>query len=237
MATYEPNVPRAVIHRQILDSASSKPEASLEELASEVAGASTDLVERVLEEYGDPARDEPPGASTTEDEPMTDDARLPSVADLTEKERETLRAIAARPGATQGELADALGVSRATVNKRLNDIEGFEWKDRRAFVASVFGDEPPDAEPPDEAVVTTGHPAWVDATSDGGQLLPADVDGTIHELSERVTRLEQQLDGRSFGSVGIGLEDPALVAKLVRAVMADDAISDDEELRILEAVL
>ncbi|MFB6233651.1 MAG: winged helix-turn-helix domain-containing protein, partial [Haloarculaceae archaeon] len=47
--------PRAVIHRRILDVAESRPDASLEAIGDEVAGATTDLVEQVLDEYGDPA--------------------------------------------------------------------------------------------------------------------------------------------------------------------------------------
>lgn len=61
------SVPRAVIHKRILDAAESDPDASMDELAAEVPGASTTLVEKVLEEYGDPAEGDavdPPGEST-----------------------------------------------------------------------------------------------------------------------------------------------------------------------------
>lgn len=50
-----PNTPRAVVHKQVLDAAKRRPAASLEALADEVSGASTELVEKTLEEYGDPA--------------------------------------------------------------------------------------------------------------------------------------------------------------------------------------
>jgi hypothetical protein len=43
-----------VIHKRILDAAESEPSASMEELATDIGGASTELVERVLDEYGDP---------------------------------------------------------------------------------------------------------------------------------------------------------------------------------------
>lgn len=55
--------PRALIHKKILETAASMPEATMAEVAEEVSGASTDLVERVLDEYGDPA------AASTEDGP------------------------------------------------------------------------------------------------------------------------------------------------------------------------
>lgn len=45
--------PRALVHETILDVAASDPDASMEAIASEMIGASIDLVERVLDEYGD----------------------------------------------------------------------------------------------------------------------------------------------------------------------------------------
>lgn len=54
-STRPPSVPRATIHKLILDVAASSPEKSMEGIATELSGATTELVERVLEEYGDPA--------------------------------------------------------------------------------------------------------------------------------------------------------------------------------------
>lgn len=50
--------PKSMRHQQILDVAAQDPDASIEEIASRVPSASTDLVEQVLEEYGDPASDD-----------------------------------------------------------------------------------------------------------------------------------------------------------------------------------
>ncbi|PSQ10711.1 hypothetical protein BRC93_08415 [Halobacteriales archaeon QS_5_70_15] len=44
-----------MIHKRILEAAESEPSASMEELAAGIGGASTEPVERVLDEYGDPA--------------------------------------------------------------------------------------------------------------------------------------------------------------------------------------
>lgn len=239
MATNDQTAPRAVIHQRILDSAAAQPNASMEELASEVAGASTELVERVLEEYGDPGHQETPAAPTPEEEPMIEHATPPSAVELTDKERRTLRAIAEHPSATQSEIAERLDVTRATVNKRVNAIDGFEWKHRREFVADVFGDDAlgtpagdePTADDPDPEAVTPS----AEAASDGGQWLSSDVERAIEQLQERVAQLEQLAE--SHDGAGPSIEDTELVAKLVRAVMADEAISNEEELRIINAVL
>ncbi|WP_339104247.1 helix-turn-helix domain-containing protein [Haloterrigena salinisoli] len=53
----EQNAPRAIIHKQILDHAEANPGESMEAIADAVSGATTATVERVLEEYGDPAAD------------------------------------------------------------------------------------------------------------------------------------------------------------------------------------
>ena len=76
-----PNTPRAVVHKQVLDAAKRQPDASLEALADEVSGASVELVEKTLAEYGDPAGqpgvDEPPAAdghAADGDTPSPEDA-------------------------------------------------------------------------------------------------------------------------------------------------------------------
>ncbi|MFB6296400.1 MAG: winged helix-turn-helix transcriptional regulator [Halobacteriales archaeon] len=57
----ESGKPQAVIHKRILDVAESDPDASLEGIADDVSGATVDLVERVLREYGDPNVDDDEG--------------------------------------------------------------------------------------------------------------------------------------------------------------------------------
>jgi DNA-binding CsgD family transcriptional regulator len=66
------NQPRAVVHRNILDVAEAEPEASIKAIAQRVSGATVPLVERVLENYGDPADATANDDDATEAE--TDDA-------------------------------------------------------------------------------------------------------------------------------------------------------------------
>ncbi|WP_049927376.1 winged helix-turn-helix domain-containing protein [Halopiger goleimassiliensis] len=179
-------VPRAVIHKQILDRAAEEPDASMADIADDVSGATTGIVEHVLEEYGDPAtgdgpdgevsvppledtpdsvnehstepgsepdeetlpndttestmpsNDHDPTMSERSDRSETDHETPPDPDDVTEKQLETLRAIQAYPDATQADLGDRLGVSSATINQRVNGIDGFEWSDRHRFVAELF---------------------------------------------------------------------------------------------------
>lgn len=58
-------VPRAVIHKQILEVAESQPEAPVEVIAEEVTGANLQLVKKVFDEYGDPGQAENDQSETT----------------------------------------------------------------------------------------------------------------------------------------------------------------------------
>ncbi|ELZ01829.1 MarR family transcriptional regulator [Natrialba asiatica] len=81
---------------------------------------------------------------------------------LTAKQRETLREIAARPEATQADLADTLGVTSATISQRVNSIDGFDWSRRRAFVSGLFDAAPlpDDTDTGDGTVSGTENGDW-----------------------------------------------------------------------------
>ena len=293
-------------HKRILDRAADDPDATLEDIAAEVPTATTDLVENVLEKYGDPAEDlvtspsktqtmpgeengtpveegataedtdDPPSAnvSTTDDadgtsadedgspenlnmETTSDDghtadghiapvetkgyahseketqndvntpskesqkAEHPRPKVLTDRERETLSAIAKHPEATQQELGKRLGVTAATVCNRVNGIEGIEWTNRRADVADL----PIDEEPMDRET---------DTESPG----PVDDELALNHLTDRVIELERRVaDQESSSDTTIGLDDPELARKVIHACLQSDQITEDEELRLLEIVL
>lgn len=320
-------LPKSMRHKQVLDVAEEHPDASLSKLASMVPSATTDLVEHVLDEYGDPAADEPEPPETaaagvdtdetsardeteetdgssqtagrdsdqrgepeteppeeanaetepdtetetsaeqetesetgseaerdaattnadtsdeTEDETETDaeehsdgDEPYPSLSELTEKQRETLRTIAENPEATQTELATRLDVSAPTICNRVNSIEGFDWSDRQAFVDAVFETDSHDSP----------EPASTQAQS-------ATQTPRVSDLEERLNNIERQLDalvadtpskqaitdgsGSNEGPSGAAFEDPELVSKVVHACMDAETISEEEELRIVRALI
>lgn len=222
-------------HKRILEVAAEHPEASMAELAAEVPSATVDLVENILEQYGDPAQeiddDQPDDrvdesidgdAAAGDAEAMCDDADeptdYPSPEELSEKQRETLRAIVRYPTAPQRELAEVLDITAATVSNRVNGIEGFEWDDRASFAEAVV-----DAETVgDEDTETT------ETMSSNGTALKS----AVEDLEDRVSDLERQLESTENDC---GLGDTDLTHKIVHACMDSETISQEEELQIIEA--
>lgn len=225
-----PVVPRAVVHKQILDSARLNPNASLEELSDVVSGATEDLVDRVLAEYGDPATKpdenkdellptEPTASSNTTPvgtQHSTSDG-YPPPDQLSEEQRTTLRAIYKHPDATQKELADRFGVCRSAISKRVNCLDGFEWTDRQAYVESVFGD-------------------GMTPLENGGSPPDGAEDSCPNSLSDRVRKLEERLDDRSNRPEPL-FDDPELLSKILRTCLKSGGFSKDEELWILEQTI
>lgn len=241
--TKSSTVPRAIVHKKILDAAEADPDASIEKLAKTVNGASADLVEQVLDEYGDPVKETPtvdegntalqqsPADSETEkgnsetlsvEEEEIATEKTATLEELTEKQEATLRVIHENPEATQRELAKRFGVSSATICKRVNNIDGFEWETREEFAAQLF-----DGDKTEETTEMTEHQATHD---NSGQL-----DGQLDELQQRVQSIEEKLEGESQSHTAF--DDPTLVHKVVHACMNSDQISEEEELRILEGAL
>jgi transcriptional regulator with XRE-family HTH domain len=314
------------------------PEATMAEVADEVSGASTDLVERVLAEYGDPAEsesdpsetpadsggetavetgdptgsgqtpdrpetpvetDEPgiepdvstedapvradgdatvddpavddiavddranedavesepetddseraaAGGSETESETMTDDTPVRAPEELSDKELAVLEVVAERPDATQAEIADVLGVSRATVSKRASGIDGFDWQRRAAFVDRLFEDDV-DTVTRGEAEASTVPPSSLerdDARADGDRRrttesgLASGAGADRDEIAARLDRIESRLDGlESREARANGISDPTLAHKVVHACMESENVSEEEELRVVSAVL
>lgn len=238
-------IPRAIIHKKIIDVAKERPDTSITELAEIVNGASPDLVEHVLEEYGDPARvSERVGGDPVEESPeeTEDDSNIKTEQKLTdsdlatqeeeelqrepvtdpnripEKQREILRTIYEKPEKTQKEIAEQFDVSSATICRRINDVDGFEWNDRHEFVERIFG-----TEKPSENEEMSDDPFELGSSSD------------ITEIRKRVQRIEESLEERTQSRTVF--EDPALVHKVVHACMDSDQISEEEELKVLRDLI
>lgn len=217
----------------------------MEEVADEIAGASTELVERVLQQYGDPAQDEqdsPTDAEKEDDQNMDrrdsqneqeeigsarDESELDTKMDengrtgvdysgLTEKQLNTLRLIELDPDASQSDLAEEFEVTRATINRWLNDIPGFRWERRQGIAAEILNG------------------------SEIGEREGSERSAGLEALHERLDALERQIDqaeanhGPSSSSLGI---DPELAHKVVHASMKSDLITEEEELHLLRELM
>lgn len=211
--------PRAVIHKNILDTARDQPEASMEEIADEVSGATIQLVSRVLNKYGDPKTEDHKQENT--DETMVTEQSQFNVETLSNKQIETLRAIYENPDASQRELAEILGSSQPSLNERVNSIEGFDWSDREEFVTRLF-----------EASSLNGN---------GKTAASAETEETetkkkteMETISpERVGDLEERVDALEAEQQTV-FRDPDLAHRVVHACIDSDKIDEAEELVILK---
>lgn len=180
--------------------------------------------------------DEPDVANESDGKTEAEPA-FPSLEALSEKHRALLEAVAARPAATQADLAGELDVTTATVSRWANDIPGFEWSERKAFVDAVFGDnhdiEMTDQSTPDTDAAEAAQPTESD-TDDEGTATVTEIETGLTKLSERVADLEA---GDEEADTDPVFEDPALVHKIVHACLDSEHISEAEELRILKRLL
>lgn len=209
-------------------------------IATEVSGATTDLVEQVLDMYGDPAMDQKPsGGNGLSTDQQPDDATEGEKAEgsfdderaveLNDREYETLRLIHDHPEATQTELAEKLGVSGATISQRVNAIDGFDWTDRQTFAERVFED--------DDGVESEHHSGEYDPEDDAERSMATqDLHQDVERLTERLEKLDQKFNEINTQPRSV-FADPDLVHRVVHACMNAEPITEDEELRILHAIL
>lgn len=205
-------------HRKILDRAADNPDASLERIAEEIPSATVDLVENVLDEYGDPA--EEANHQSTEEEPSPPDTGELTPSNLTNAQRETLEAIHEQPEATQSELGELLGVTASTVCNRVNTIEGFEWENRHEISKRMVTDTQSDTMEQEPM-----------STKDSSST------ATLDRLTDRVTVLEERIEDDDQTEEKDYVMGPELVHKVMHACLQSDIITEDEELQLLEQFL
>jgi len=244
----------------------------VEELLDKHGDPATDSGESSASEAADPSDtpDDKPEPSDNEDAHgnRNDDAttpetgrqgsettatdEYPSADALSVKQRETLRVIAEQPDATQAEVAEQLGVSAPTVSNRVNSVDGFDWAQREAFVAAVFGTDAADSGSGDEAPSPGGMTADGGTASsdepeseetppaDGTAAAEATVSGTeLQRLDDRLSGLEEQLDAieAEREEPDSALADPELLHKVVHACLESETITEEEELRIIQSLM
>lgn len=220
-STPHPAVPKSIRHKQILDVAKENPNASVEAIAAEIPTVTVDLVEDVLTEYSDSVNNQIESPSEGSDEDSANEDSYPEAAELSETQRETLRAIAENPEATQRDLADILDVSAATVSVRVNQIDGFDWEKRSEFATNVLGSD-----------VCATEKSTVDVTTG-----TADVRSLVDDLADVVSTLEDRENEQRARESSLRDLDPHLLHKVIHACMQSQSVNEDEELQILETLL
>lgn len=203
-------LPKSMRHKRILDVAAENPDASLAELADGVPSATVDLVENILEEYGDPADTEPEPQPQESASPPTPDETPPDPDELSSSQRQTLQAIHENPEATQRELGDLLGVSPSTICTRVNAIPGFDWENRTTFTTTMFD--------------TTNHDEAAMTSQNGAQTAETD-------LRDRIDTIEAQLNTEN-PEPSSAFDDPEFAYKILRACIDAENITEEEERRL-----
>jgi transcriptional regulator with XRE-family HTH domain len=257
--------PPAIIHKRILDVAESNPEASLEGIAETVTGASIDLVERVLEEYGDPGEssngvseegdrldssDEHENGTgahmsqgETTDEPAADpddeeskDAGGVAGDETTQPDRSEL----------SDKQVDALRRIRASPDATQRELAE-EFDVTAATVSRWLNDIPGFAWEQRRSFASrtlngTDETIEADSTEGAGRgdrETTEQVEGlavSIEDLKRRVETLERETAESCEEDATIGL-DADLLHKVIHACMASERITEEEELRILEGLI
>ena len=232
--------PRAIIHKRILDIAESRPDASMAEIADEIAGASTDLVETVLDEYGDPGD----GPVEHPEDPVEDTASITS-GEPTDDSGQQTEASGQDPeptprGASMEDADEAVDEPELTENQeetlrlicdRPNASQSelaAEFDVTAATISRWVNDIPGFEWNRRQDIAATLLNGTMPASA------PDIESASEDQLDDRLAALEERLE--AVESRGNGL-DPELVHKVMHACLHSDRITEDEELQLLKTFM
>lgn len=219
------SLPSSMRQKRVLDVADQNPDASVEDLAALVPSVTPDLVEQVLDEYGDPAEGQSVASDVSTNSAM--DTEVPKADDLATRQLETLRTIRENPEASQRDLGKIMGLAGSTISNRVHSIDGFEWENRVEFARSVLSD---DVDP---------EPTETDRNGpQNGRDLEERIDNLEHIVKERTKKLERNIQTRGDADETTkSALDPSITHKILHACLKSDHISEEEELRIMKGLL
>ena len=254
-----PNIPRAVIHKKILDTAESRPSDSIVELTESISGASAQLVEQVLEEYGDPAEDGRSPSKEPTPEPISD---MSTNTESTTHENESGEGIEDQMTVStnfdiggdllsskdtaditdrQWEILRAIEQHPDATQGELGEILGVTGATICSCVNSIDGFNWNTRQAFVETVIENEKmtpPVTDEKTVPGGDTSATDdgVEDRIAELAVQVEAIDERLDERSNPADSI-FTDPTLAHKVVHACMQSDSLTEEEELQVLHELL
>lgn len=243
--------PRAIIHRQILDAAAAIPEASIDELADCVTGAIIDLVERVLETYGDPAGDE--STTTGDGAPAS-----PTDPSTTTAEPDDGTAEAAEEPTGDSDIPNKTASEDADADSSPPDTDTPELSPTQLKTLRLVADrqDATQAEIADELGVIAGTVSnqlnaidgfdWAERDRCAPQLLSDQTDHTsqppmstadtdLSSIENRLDDLEATLTDQVPARPVF--DDPTLLHKVLHACMQAEDITEDEERQIIATLV
>ena len=257
-------LPQSMRHKRILDQAADRPDASLEAIAADIPSVTPELVENVLEKYGDPAEntDNHPAeknstssnaaASQTpandsveqssDDGWDTDDAqKTPDVTDSGSDEEqdgtsETERLEVSRLTDGQRETLAAIVEQPTATQREL----GTELDVSAATICNRVNSIPGIDWENRTAILDDGIVETEELKQQPLSKSPEmeDTNNQMEHLAARMTELESRVaDHQTSTPSPSGLEDPELARKVMHACLHSEQITEDEELRLLEILL
>lgn len=257
----EGDAPRAVIHKRILDVAGERPDASMTAIADAVGGASVDLVERVLEEYGDPGDGPEAGNSAGTDAgeaidaaaeldrepgaPGGDEAVAGDSADDLEPGGGTATPAPAADGGgttspTSRDVLDGVTEKQLEVLRLVHeypDATQRELGERLGLAASTVHNRLSDVEGFDwEGRWEFVRPLFDGATDGGGEVAERETTSALRERVEVLESRVEELAARD-SSGGDSSLPPELVHKVAHACLGSDRLDESEELEVLRALM
>lgn len=249
-------------HKQILDVAADNPEASIEDLAAAVPSATPDLVERVLEKYGDPASegdvadtdhttaDGDASATETDDDTsatMDNDSSAPTTEDDAPVTATTQTGSQSYPAPadlspTQRETLRAITEHPTASQRDLAEVLDVTASTVSNRVNSIDGFDWSEREAFAHAVLDGEASTAADPRPSSTEVADTveTVQSTVDRLSTQIEDLEGRMETVTDGSGATAsrvFDDPELVHKVVHACMDSENITEDEELRILKSLL
>lgn len=252
------NPPRAILHKRILDVAESNPDVSMAEIADQVSGASVDMVETVLEEYGDPVDEltDEPGIATNgtspsdraapeevEEPDSTSSEGIPETPDPSSETDEVRKTSpeqdteanphdeAPAPASDRDDLTDDQLKALRLIHERPNASQGElaeEFDVTRTTVNRWVNDIPGFEWNRRQEIVAQLLNGELGVESSSADQ-PA-----VDRLRDRIDHVEARINETDPRTTEL---DPDLVHKIMHACLQSERISDDEELAILKALM
>lgn len=257
-------IPKSMRQKRILDAAAENPDASVRDIAAMVPTATTNLVEDVLETYGDPATEDEeypesvangegpattsPGWSTGQSNESlgqaTDGGGSEYSTDKQTTEQSAQESKETSDGdddpspaaltAKQREVLRAIADRPAATQRELAAELGVSASTVSNHANSIEGFDWDERRSFVESLFDTDLSGHTGRTDD----TPAgrDVQSKLEELAERFSELERQVESLE-GEGHVAFDDPDLAHKVVHACMRAETISEEEELQILRSIL